>query len=379
MPIDRYQTPEMKELWSESNKLATWELVERAVVDGWAAEGLIPASDVLVIQSTHPNRARVLALESVTRHDVVAFVQAYEEACGSAGRWIHYGMTSSDLVDTALAYRMRKACKLIQGKLGQIQSYLHSLAQTHADVPRMGRTHGVHAEPSTFGRLFKVWESELTRCLVRLESSAYEMSHGKISGSLGDNRHIPGSVELRALAKLRMIPETNPTQVIGRDRLAMVISTLAVTASVVERIATDIRHLQRTEVAELRIEFSDGQIGSSSMPHKRNPIQAENICGLCRLVRSAVIPALEDVVLWHERDISHSSVERVICQDSTSYLFAAFCRLFDLLRNLRIDQDRAAEFVAQSADDSQTQALMLALIRDGHSRIEALKLARMRT
>ena len=319
--IPRYTRPQMGKIWSEVNKFQKWLDVEIAVCEAWAELGKIPKEAVEKIKErTYIDEKvveRIKEIEKVYKHDVLAFVTAVKELAGEEGKYIHLGLTSSDVIDTALALLMREALELLIEDVKQLLEVLKKKALEHKDTVMIGRTHGVHAEPMTLGLKFALWYEEMKRNLERLQRAKEIVSYGKISGAVGTYSNVPPEVEKIALSKLGLKIEPVSNQVVQRDRHAEFVWATAVTASSLEKFATEIRHLQRTEVLEAQEPFTKGQRGSSAMPHKKNPIHSERITGLARYVRSNLIPALENIALWHERDISHSSVERIILPDNS--------------------------------------------------------------
>lgn len=311
--ISRYTRPEMGVLWEAENKYQKWLEVEIAVCDAWAELGEIPPDALAVIkEKARFDAARIDEIEKTVKHDVIAFLTSVAEFVGPESRYIHKGLTSSDVVDTALSLLMRKAADHIINDLKELTEVFKIQAFKYKDVPCMGRSHGIHAEPMTFGLKFALWYEDSKRCLIRIERAQEIISVGKASGAVGTFSNIPPKLEEIVCAKLGLTPELVATQVVQRDRHAEYMTALALVAGIVEKIAVEIRHLQRTEVLEAEEPFTAGQKGSSAMPHKRNPIGSENLTGLARVVRSNAIAALENIALWHERDISHSSVERII-------------------------------------------------------------------
>jgi len=376
--IERYTLPEMGAVWSEESKFQAWLDVELAVVDVHAEMGTIPADDALEIreraEAEPVDRAfvdRVDEIERVTRHDVIAFTTAVAERVGPASRFVHYGMTSSDVVDTANGLLLKKAGTLILNRLGELRSALRRRALEHKDTPMIGRTHGVHAEPTTFGLVLLLYYAEVGRATERLERATRAVSVGKISGAVGTFAHLDPEVEERVCARLGLQPAPISTQVVQRDRYAEFVSALAVLCSTLEKIALEVRHLQRTEVREAQEPFGKGQKGSSAMPHKRNPVVCEQICGLARVVRGNVVPAIENNALWHERDISHSSVERVILPDScilTDYLLAKATWLVD---GLVVFPERMQENLDALRGVIYSGQVLLELTRKGVTREDA--------
>ncbi|HEX2026085.1 MAG TPA: adenylosuccinate lyase [Actinomycetota bacterium] len=370
--IPRYTLPEMGAVWSEESKLRHWLRIEVLACEAWARLGRIPDQDLERIRTRASVRAeRVAELEATTHHDVAAFVQAAAESVGPAGRWIHFGMTSSDLLDTGLALQLREACDLLLAKLERLLAVVRDRALEHRDTLCVARTHGVHAEPTTFGHKLAVWAFELARDRDRLRRAREAISVGKVSGVVGTYAAVHPSVEEHVCAELGLRPADAATQVIQRDRHAELMSALAITAATLEKIAVEIRHLARTEVREVEEPFEPGQKGSSAMPHKRNPVLAERITGLSRLVRSNLQAALENVALWHERDISHSSVERVIFPDSTIALDYLLHLTTHVVERMRVFPDRMRENLEAGGGIVYSQRVLLALIEKGTSREEA--------
>src|SRR5438876_7052072 len=319
--IPRYSLPEMTAIWSDQARLQLWLRIEVLACEAWAQLGRIPPEDLERIQRrARFSMDRVLEIERTTQHDVAAFVQNVAENVGEAGRWIHFGMTSSDLLDTGLALQLREAADILLEKLERLLAVTRELAFEHRDTVMIGRTHGVHAEPTTFGHKLALWAFELDRGRDRLRRAREVVSVGKVSGVVGTYARVDPRVEEYVCGQLGLRPAEASSQIVQRDRHAEYVASLAITAASLEKFALEIRHLARTEVREVEEPFGEGQKGSSAMPHKRNPIVCERVCGLARVVRGNLQAALEDVALWHERDISHSSVERIILPDSTTLL-----------------------------------------------------------
>ena len=319
--ILRYTRPEMGRIWSEQTKYQTWLDIEVAVCEALAELGRIPEPAVETIRSKASfSVERIEEIERVTRHDIIAFVQCVQDAVGPEGRYLHLGVTSSDVLDTSMAVLLRDAIDMIIQGMEALREKLKTLAVAHKHTKMVGRTHGIHAEPTTFGLKVLIWYEETGRNIVRLKAARESIRYGKISGAVGTYAHIDPRVEQYVCDKLRLIPAPVSNQIIQRDRYAEYFTTLAVCAASIEKFALEIRHLQRTEVREAEEGFAKGQKGSSAMPHKKNPILSENLCGLSRIIRANAVAALENVALWHERDISHSSAERVIGPDSTILL-----------------------------------------------------------
>jgi adenylosuccinate lyase len=373
--IERYSRPKMTALWSQESQFRTWLDIEVLACEGWAKLGKIPKADMEAIrEKAHFDTERVLEVEKETRHDLAAFVSEVQSHVGEAGRFIHMGLTSSDVVDTSFSYRLKKSSDIILETLDEVLTVTKARALKEKNIPMMGRTHGIHAEPMTMGTKWLLWHDALTRCRTRLLSAQAEVSFGKISGAVGNYAHLPPEIETHVCEKLGLKVDTLSTQIIARDRYAVYFSTLGILGSVVEMIAVELRHLQRTEVGEVREGFSKGQKGSSAMPHKRNPISAENLTGLARLLRGMVIPAMENVALWHERDISHSSVERVIGPDATILADYMLARLHTLLANLEIFPDRMRANLDQLQGVIYSQRVLLTLVESGLSRDEAYEI-----
>jgi len=371
--IPRYTLPEMAAVWSEESKLASWLRIEILACEAWSRLGHIPSEDLAQIKerAVAPTPERVAELEAVTHHDVAAFVQAAAEPIGEAGRWIHFGLTSSDVLDTALALQLREAGDLLLAKLEHLLAVVKRRALEHRDTLCIARTHGVHAEPTTFGHKFALWAFELDRDRSRLRTAREAVSVGKLSGVVGTYSQIDPSVEEYVCAALGLRPAEAASQVVQRDVHAEFMWALAITAATLEKIALEVRHLARTEVREVEEPFGPGQKGSSAMPHKRNPVLSERICGLARVIRANLQPALEDVALWHERDISHSSVERVILPDSTLALDFLLHDTARLLDGLRVFPDRMWSNMESTGGLFFSQKVLLALIDAGLSRDDA--------
>ena len=339
--IPRYSRPEMARIWSEENKFATWLRVEIAATEVLAERGVVPKEALEAIRSkARFDVARIDAIEREVQHDVIAFVSNVAENVGPEGRWVHWGLTSSDVVDTALALLMKEACGLILEDVRALADAVKKRAFEHKATPMIGRTHGVHAEPMTFGLKLALWWAELQRDLVRLERARDVISVGKLSGAVGTFSHLPPEFEEEVCRRLGLTPAPVASQVLQRDRHAEVMGTLALTGASLEKFATEIRALQKTEVRELEEPFAEGQKGSSAMPHKRNPVGAEQVTGLARLLRGNALAALENVALWHERDISHSSVERVIVPDSFLALDHMLRRMTKIVGGMTVNADR---------------------------------------
>lgn len=367
--IARYTRPEMGMLWDLENKYQKWLDVEIAVCEAWAELGEIPRDALKAIrQKAGFDVKRIDEIEKVVKHDVIAFLTSVAQSLGPESRFIHKGLTSSDILDTALALLMREAADIIMKDIRGLMEVIKKQAFKYKDIPMIGRSHGVHAEPMTFGLKFALWYSDMKRNLTRMKKAREAISIGKLSGAVGTFSNIPPVVEEKVCKKLGLKPEPVATQIVQRDRHAEYLTTLALIAASVEKIAVEIRHLQRSEVLEAEEPFMAGQKGSSAMPHKRNPIGCENLSGLARVVRSNAMAALENISLWHERDISHSSVERVIIPDSSILVDYMLDRLRGILDRLRVYPKKMKENMAGSYGLYNSQRVMLALIDKGISR-----------
>jgi adenylosuccinate lyase len=366
----------MARIWSDEGKLERWLEVELAALEAWAEVGEVPAeaAEEIRIQARPPSPGRVAEIEQRTHHDLAAFVDAVAADLGPAGRWFHYGLTSSDVVDTALALQLRAAGELILDGLDHAFDSVVARAEEHRLTITIGRTHGVHAEPTTFGLKLAGWAFELDRARGRVARALEGVRVGKLSGAVGNYAAVDPEVERLTCERLGLEPEPAATQVVQRDRHAELLTSLAVAAASLERFALEIRHLARTEVAEVEEPFGKGQKGSSAMPHKRNPVVAERICGLARVVRAASLVGLENVALWHERDISHSSAERVMIPDAFLALDYMLDRLAWLVDGLLIRPDRMRRNLDSSRGLFFSQRLLLALVADGVARDEAYRL-----
>ena len=371
--IPRYTLPEMGAVWEERAKFRHWLRIEVLAAEAWSKLGVVPESEMAAIAelATEVDPSRVEELEETLQHDVVAFLTALGEKVGPASRWIHFGMTSSDLLDTALALQLRESADLLLAKTDALLAVLKRRALEFRDTVTVGRTHGIHAEPTTFGLKLAVWAFEIARDKERLERARDAVSVGKIAGPVGTYASVDPFVEQYVCEQLGLKPAEAATQVIQRDRHAEYLTACAITASTLEKIATEIRHLQRTEVREAEEPFREGQKGSSSMPHKRNPIMTERICGLARVVRAAVVPGLENVALWHERDISHSSAERVFLPDASIALDYILHLTTVVIEGMRVYPERMLDNLNASGGLVYSQAVLLALVDAGCSREEA--------
>jgi len=378
--VPRYTRPEMEAIWSASNRYRIWFEIEALAAEGMARIGTIPASAARTIRErggakvaaiTQADIDRIDAIERETRHDVIAFLTWLAEAVGEDSRFVHQGMTSSDVLDTCLSVQLTQATDLLLKDLDAVLAALETRAFEHKYTLTIGRSHGIHAEPTTFGLKLAGHYAEFARNRERLVAAQAEVAVAAVSGAVGTFAHLNPRVEEYVAAQLGLTPEPVSTQVIPRDRHAMFFSTLAVIASGIERLATEVRHLQRSEVREAEEFFHPGQKGSSAMPHKRNPVLSENLTGLARVVRAAVVPALEDVALWHERDISHSSVERVIAPDTTIALDFGLVRLAGMMQRLVVYPERMAANLESLGGVVHSGEVLLALTRAGISREDA--------
>lgn len=372
--IERYSRPLMKKIWTDESKFKIWLKVELAVCEAWCELGVVPRDAIPRLKKARFDAARYEGFFKETHHDMNAFLRTVSESLGEEGRFIHLGLTSSDVMDTALSLQMRAAASLLARDLNDVLSVLVQKALEHKYTIMMGRTHGVHAEPTTFGLKLAVWVEEMRRHAVRLAQAKRIVSVGKISGAVGTYATVPPAVEAKACARLGLTPARVSNQVLQRDRHAQFVTTLALIASSLEKFATEIRGLQRTEVLEVEEPFAEGQTGSSAMPHKRNPELCERICGLARLVRGHAITAMENVALWHERDISHSSNERIILPDSCLVVDYALNIFTSVMRGLVVYPEHMKENLGITRGLVFSQRVMLALIEKGLSRQQAYKL-----
>jgi adenylosuccinate lyase len=374
--IDRYSLPEMSAIWSEEHRLAVWKELETLVVEAWVAAGKAPAAAAAAVRAAPPvDAAAWKAREAVTNHDLAAFVDVLAESAGSGGPWVHYGLTSSDVIDTAQGVLMREAADLLLRRLATLLEVVKRRASEHWDTVMIGRTHGIWAEPTTFGLKLATWAFELDRDRDRLRAARESVAVGKISGAVGTYAHTPPTIEEYVCNELGIGIEPASSQITHRDRHAELLTTLAIIGSSLERFATEIRHLQRSEVGEAREPFGKGQKGSSAMPHKRNPIASENVSGLARLLRGYAAAGLENIALWHERDISHSSVERVALPDACLIVDFALTRMTRLIDGLVVDAARMLANLQATRGLVFSQAVLLALIEEqGLGRDEAYRI-----
>jgi len=370
--IDRYSRPVLKAVWEPARKYETWLRVELLACEALSKKGLVPASALRLIRArARIDPARIEALERVVKHDVIAFIESLAEQVGPPARFLHLGLTSSDILDTSLAVLMVEAADVILEDLDRLLGALRDRAWEHRDTVMIGRSHGIHGEPITFGAKLAVWYDETKRHRERVRQAREGIACGKLSGAMGTFAHLSPDVEAYVCKKLGLKPAPASNQVIQRDRHAAYLTALALLAGSIEKFATEIRHLQRTEVLEAEEPFTPGQKGSSAMPHKRNPIISENLCGLARLVRANSLAAMEDIALWHERDISHSSVERVIIPDSTILIDFMLARFTDLIAHLVVYPDRMRRNLELTGGVIYSQRLMLELVRRGAPRVQA--------
>jgi len=373
--IPRYTTPEMGRIWSDQYKYETWLKVEIAVCQVLAEQGRIPQQSLENIKGRAAfDQARIEEIEATTRHDVIAFLTNVGEHVGPDARFIHLGMTSSDLLDTSLALLCVEAGKQLQGRMEDFHRLLRERAREHKFTWQIGRTHGVHAEPITFGLKLALWSEEIARNLHRWEAALEEIAAGKISGVVGTYAHLSPEVEQQVCERLGLKAASISNQVVQRDRHASYLSAIAITGATLEKVALEVRHLQRTEVREAEEPFKKGQKGSSAMPHKRNPIIAERVCGMARLLRADALAGLENVALWHERDISHSSVERVILPDATTTLDYMLLKMTDLIKGMVVYPERMEHNLNLTGGLIFSQPVLLALVEKGASREDAYSL-----
>ena len=370
--IERYSRKKMARIWEPQNRFDKWLKVEILVCEAMAAQGMIPKEAVETIkQKARISVKRIQEIEETVKHDVIAFLTNVEESVGPDARFIHMGLTSSDILDTAFALQLREALLIIIDDVRSLMEVLKKRAFEHKDTAMIGRSHGIHAEPITFGLKLAVWYSEMQRNLIRLEQALDVISYGKISGAVGTFANILPQIEKYVCERLDLKPAEISTQIIQRDRHAQYFTALAILAGSIEKIAVEIRHLQRTEVGEVEEAFTPGQKGSSAMPHKKNPVGSENLSGLARLIRSHSIAAMENMALWHERDISHSSVERIIAPDSTILIDYMLNRLTGMMRNLVVNKHIMAKNLKKLKGLIFSQQILLALVDKGCSRQHA--------
>jgi adenylosuccinate lyase len=373
--IERYTRPEMGAIWTEENRFKAWLEVEILACEAWAELGVIPKEDVERIRKNASfDIQRIKEIEEETRHDVVAFTRAVSETLGEERKWVHYGLTSTDVVDTALSYLLKQANEILLRDLENFIQVLKEKAQEHKYTVMMGRTHGVHAEPTTFGLKMALWYAEMQRNLERFKQAAETVRVGKISGAVGTYANIDPFVEKYVCEKLGLEPAPISTQTLQRDRHAHYIATLALIATSIEKFAVEIRGLQKSETREVEEFFAKGQKGSSAMPHKRNPIGSENMTGMARVIRGYMMTAYENVPLWHERDISHSSAERIILPDATIALNYMLNRFTNIVKNLTVFPENMKRNMDRTLGLIYSQRVLLALIDTGMTREEAYDL-----
>jgi len=373
--IPRYSKPEMERIWTLENRYECWLEVELAAARAMFEKGIIPKADWEIINAKADfDTNRIDELEQITRHDVIAFLTNVGENIGPASRWLHFGMTSSDVLDTATGMQLKSSGELILAELSRLAEILKLKARQYKNTICMGRSHGIHAEPTSFGLKFALWFEEVGRNIKRLNEAIEEVSVGKFSGAVGNFAHLSPEIEELACKYLDLHPANVSTQVIQRDRYAFFLSVLALIASGIEKIALEIRHLQRTEVQEVEENFSKGQKGSSAMPHKRNPIVSEQLCGLARILRSNAISSMENNALWHERDISHSSVERIILPDSCILIHYMLDKTCSLIENLVVFPENMQKNLELTKGLVFSQALLLHLVQSGLTRENAYSL-----
>jgi len=372
--IERYSRPKMKSVWSDKNKYDKWLKIEIAVCEAWNKAGLIPDDDIVKIRKANYDFELFYEILDRTKHDMTAFLQSTTANLGPEGRWLHQGLTTSDVWDTATSLQLVEAAQLLDFELEQLESALKHAAIKHKNTLMMGRTHGVHAEPITFGLKMALWWDEVKRGRTRLHEATTSISVGKLSGPVGTHATVSPSIEKDVCDLLGLSPAPVSNQVIQRDRHAHFVTTLALVAATLEKIATEIRGLQRTEIREVEEPFTEGQTGSSSMPHKRNPELTERVCGLARLIRGHSITAMENVALWGERDISHSSAERVILPDSCMALDYITNLLTGVIEGLRVHEDRMLENMELTRGLLFSQRAMLLLVEKGLAREDSYKI-----
>ncbi len=371
--IERYSRPEMKKVWSDESKFDKWLKVEIAVCEAWAEQGVIPKEAIPEIRKACCDLGRMEEVLKETHHDVTAFLKSVSESIGDESRFIHLGLTSSDVIDTALALQLVEAADILAKDIAELTAILRQRAVEHKHTIMMGRTHGVHAEPTTFGLKLALWVEEMKRNAHRLAEARKAIAVGKISGAVGTHATVPPEVEQIACNRLGLEAAPVSSQIVQRDRHAQFVTTLAIIASSLEKFATEIRGLQRTEILEAEEPFEEGQTGSSAMPHKRNPELCERICGLARLLRGHALTSMENIALWHERDISHSSTERIILPDSCLVLDYVLSIFIYIMKGLQVYPERMKENLELTKGLVFSQRVMLALIEKGLSREQAYK------
>jgi adenylosuccinate lyase len=372
--IERYSRPRMKKVWSDENKFDKWLEVEIAACEAWAELGMVPQSALPAIRKARVDLKRMDEILKQTHHDMTAFLGAVSEGLGEESRFIHFGMTSSDVMDTALSLQMIEAADILAEDTRDLLKVLSDMAVKYKHTPMIGRTHGVHAEPISFGLKLAIWVEEMKRNLKRLEDARAVAAVGKLSGAVGTYATLSPELEAKACARLGLAPAPVSSQILQRDRHAQFVTTLAIIASSLEKFATEIRGLQKTETREVEEPFSAGQTGSSAMPHKRNPELCERVCGIARLVRGYAVSSLEDIALWHERDISHSSTERIILPDGCLVLDYSFSIFIQIMKGLNVYTDKMQQNIDVTHGLVYSQRVMLALIDKGLSRQKAYEI-----
>jgi adenylosuccinate lyase len=372
--IERYSLPEMAAIWSAAHKADTWLQVELLVCEGWAREGVIPEDAMEKIRAARYNPQRMQEIEQETHHDIISFLRSIQEQLGPEGRFIHLGLTSSDVLDTGLAVQLKEAGALLSKSLAELVETVAQEAVRYKYTLMVGRTHGIHAEPITFGLKLALWVDELRRGQQRLAAALEQVTVGKISGAVGTHATVPPQIEEFVCEQLGLGVAAVSSQIVQRDRHAHLIATLALTGSSLEKMAQEIRHLQRTEVSEAFEPFGAGQQGSSAMPHKRNPELCERICGLARVLRGFAVTSMENVALWHERDISHSSAERIIIPDACTLLHYMLHLFNQVMSGLQVDEERMLSNLNMTGGLIYSQRILLALIDKGVGRQEAYKM-----
>ena len=372
--IERYSLPEMVAIWAATHKTDTWLQVELLVCEGWAREGVIPQDAMEKIRAAGYNSQRMQEIEQETHHDIISFLRSIQEQLGPEGRFIHLGLTSSDILDTSLAVQLKEAGALLSKSLAELVETVAQEAVRYKYTLMVGRTHGIHAEPITFGLKLALWVDELRRGQQRLAAALEQVTAGKISGAVGTHATVPPQIEEFVCEQLGLGVAAVSNQIVQRDRHAQLITTLALTGSSLEKMAQEIRHLQRTEVSEAFEPFGAGQQGSSAMPHKRNPELCERICGLARVLRGFAVTSMENVALWHERDISHSSAERIIIPDACTLLHYMLHLFNQVMSGLQVDEERMLSNLNMTGGLIYSQRILLALIDKGVGRQEAYKM-----
>lgn len=372
--IERYTRPEMARVWSDENKFDTWLRVELLVCEGWAREGVISPSDMALLREATYDIARAHEIERDTHHDVISFLRSVQEQLGPEGRFLHLGMTSSDMLDTALGVQLSQAGALLSEQLDRLTETVSKLAVKHRATLMVGRTHGIHAEPTTFGFKLAMWVDELRRNRVRLAAAIDDISVGAISGAVGTHATIPPHIEEYVCEQLGLRVDNVSTQIIQRDRHAHFLTTIALVGSSLDKMAQEVRHLQRTELSEAFEPFGANQQGSSAMPHKRNPEKAERVCGLARVLRGHAVTAMENVALWHERDISHSSTERIILPDACGLLHYMLWIFNEVMEGLEVNEPKMLSNLNLTRGLIYSSRILLALVERGMDRQVAYKL-----